>query len=159
MMRPERLKSHSIETGPLHRVESTHLFSIFRIMIKRPLNPQFSSAVLEGRKFTTIRKNPWPVGVPIMLYNWSGAAYRSKQVDVAPITVMGFWTIKIAHLASDGAMRYAYGMENEKPLYQTEGFGSGDEMDEWFRRLVKPGEIFTATLMRFRLLNIQADRS
>lgn len=31
-MRPEPLKSHSIETGELLRVESTHLFCLFRIM-------------------------------------------------------------------------------------------------------------------------------
>ena len=127
-------------------------------MIKRPLNPRFSTAVLEGRKFTTIRKTPWPVGVPIMLYNWSGAAYRSPQVDVAPVIVMGFWTIKIAHLSDNGDMRYAYGMETSTPLYQSEGFNAASEMDEWFRRLVNPGQILTATLMRFRLLDLMAAR-
>jgi hypothetical protein len=121
-------------------------------MIKRPLNPQFSSAVLEGRKFTTIREKPWPVGTPIMLYNWSGAAYRSKQVDVAPVKVLGYWQITIAHTIT-GAMRYAYGMENEKPLWETEGFTSREAMDEWFRPLVKPGQSVRKYLMRFRLLN------
>jgi hypothetical protein len=121
-------------------------------MMKRPLNPRFSSAVLEGRKFTTIREKPWPVGVPIMLYNWSGAAYRSPQVDVAPVVVMGFWTIQIAQM-EDGIMRYAYGMQNNNPLWQTEGFDSAAELDAWFRTLVKPGATVTKHLMRFRLAN------
>lgn len=126
-------------------------------MLKRPINPRFNQAVLDGRKFTTIREKPWPVGTPIMLYNWSGEAYRSKQIDVAPIVVIGFWTIKIAHLASDGAMRYAYGMESATPIYQSEGFDSGAEMDEWFRRIVKPGHINTCALMRFRVANASGD--
>jgi hypothetical protein len=127
-------------------------------MIKRPLNPQFSSAVLEGRKFTTIREKPWPVGVPIMLYNWSGAAYRSKQVDVAAVKVLGFWTIQIAHTDS-GKMRYGVGMENEKALWETEGFDSREAMDDWFRKVVKPGQIVTKHLMRFRLLNAEASHT
>jgi hypothetical protein len=121
-------------------------------MIKRPLHPRFSEAVREGRKFTTIRDKPWPVGKPIMLYNWSGKPYRSPQNNVAPIIVLGFWTIQIAQL-EDGTMRYAYGMENAKPLHETEGFESREELDEWFRPLVKPGKSVTKTLMRFRVLN------
>ena len=123
-------------------------------MIKRPLNARFSEAVREGRKITTIREKPWPVGKPIMLYNWSCKPYRSKQVDVAAVIVSGFWTITIAHL-TDGAMRYAYGMENDRPLHETEGFESKAEMDEWFRQLVKPGQAITKTLMRFRLEKTQ----
>lgn len=119
-------------------------------MLKRPLDARFSGPVREGRKITTIRDRPWPVGVPIMLYHWSGAAYRSKHVDVAVVTVLGFWTIIIARHA-DGTMRYAYGMENERPLYETEGFQSRAAMDEWFQKLVKPGQSITKTLMRFRL--------
>lgn len=128
-------------------------------MKKRPLNPRFSQAVLDGWKFTTIRDTQWPAGVPIMLYNWSGAAYRSKQIDVAAIIVQGFWPIDIAHSA-DGTMRYACGMENAKPLHETEGFTSRDEMDEWFRKIVKPGQAVRKTLMRFRLLcNVKVSES
>ena len=123
-------------------------------MIKRPLNPQFSSAVLEGRKFTTIREKPWAVGVPIMLYNWSGAAYRSKQVDVAAVKVLGYWPITIAKTDA-GAMRYAYGLETKIPLWEHEGFPSPEALDEWFGAMVKPGQAITKTLMRFRLLNVQ----
>jgi hypothetical protein len=34
-------------------------------MIKRPLAEQFHQKVLDGIKISTIRPNPWPVGVPI----------------------------------------------------------------------------------------------
>lgn len=123
-------------------------------MIKRPLNARFTSAVLSGQKFTTIRDKAWPVNTPIMLYNWSGAAYRSPQVDIAPIKVLGYWTIRITHL-EDGAMHYAYGMINAKPLHETEGFGSNQELNDWFRPLIKPGQTITKCLMRFRLLNAE----
>lgn len=121
-------------------------------MIKRPLDPKFSEAVKEGRKFTTIREKPWPVGTPIMLYNWSGKPYRSKHVDVAPVKVEGFWTIRITRNADD-FMSYEYGMENAKPIHETEGFESAAEMDDWFRPLLKPGQTVEKALMRFSLLN------
>lgn len=118
-------------------------------MIKRPLNQRFSDAVLAARKFTTIRDHPWPVGVPIMLYNWSGAAYRSPQINVAPVIVSGYWPIRISRL-KNGEMRYSYGMKNKR-LHQTEGFNSRAELDDWFRPLVKPGKSVTKYLNRFRL--------
>ncbi len=121
-------------------------------MIKRPLNIRFSTPVREGQKFTTIRDNPWPVGKPIMLYNWSGAAYRSPQMDVAPVTVLGCWPIVIERKA-DGTMRYECGIENEKPLWECEGFLSQEDMDEWFSAKMKRGEWLNKYLMRFRLLN------
>lgn len=126
-------------------------------MLKRPLNKRFNQAVLDGRKFTTIREKPWPVGVHIMLYNWSGSPYRSKQVDVAPVKVLGYWPITIAK-AENGAMSYDYGLETEIPLWQHEGFMSPEELDEWFGEMVKPGQTITLTLMRFRLLNVPDHR-
>lgn len=120
-------------------------------MIKRPLHPQFTEAVLAGRKFTTIRDKVWPIGVPIMLYNWSGVAYRSPQIKVAPIQVSGYWPIEIHH-HGDGTMRYIHGMEHPKPLHETEGFASAAAMDAWFRPLVKPGHFISKKLMRFRLV-------
>jgi hypothetical protein len=119
-------------------------------MIKRPLDPRFSEAVKAGRKFTTIRDKPWPTGKPIMLYNWSGKPYRSPQVDVAPIVVLGFWTIYITHHL-DGTMHYEYGMENDKPLWETEGFESQKELDDWFRPLIMRGFKTPKCLMRFQL--------
>lgn len=117
-------------------------------MLKRPLDPRFREPVLAGRKTTTIRDKAWPVGVPIMLYNWSGAAYRSKQMDVAPVVVTGFWTIRITH-RPDGAMAYQCGKESGPALHETEGFASQSEMDDWFRPLVKRGRTIEKTLMRF----------
>jgi hypothetical protein len=119
-------------------------------MTKRPLASRFNQAVLDELKFTTIRDKHWPVGKPIMLYNWSGKAYRSRQADIAAVVVMGFWTIRITRLA-DGRMEYEHGMVNAKPLWQTEGFASQAEMDDWFRPLTKPGQTLTKALMRFRL--------
>lgn len=120
-------------------------------MIKRPLHPRFTPAVLAGRKFTTIRDKPWPVGKPIMLYNWSGAAYRSKQTDVAAITVQGWWPITISQ-RPDGTMSYEYGMKNAKELHETEGFATRAELDGWFRPLVKPDHTVKKYLHRFRLV-------
>jgi hypothetical protein len=119
-------------------------------MIKRPLNTRFSTAVLEGRKTTTIREKPWPVGVPIMLYNWSGAAYKSKQIDVAAVMVEGVHPIEISHDEKMG-MRYSIYAVEKIALWSTEGFASRAEMDAWFRSVVKPGQTVVKTLMRFRL--------
>ena len=133
---------------------SGNLFDLF-FMIKRPINHRFHGAVLADRKTTTIRDKPWPVGVPIMLYAWSGAAYRSKQLDITPVVVKGFWTIRITHRA-DGGMIYAYGRVNETPLHETEGFATSAEMDEWFRPLVKRGETIEKALMLFSRSNKKA---
>lgn len=119
-------------------------------MIKRPLDPRFSQAVLTGQKFTTIRESLWPIGVPIMLYNWSGKPYRSKQTNVAAIIVQGYWPITITR-HKDDTMSYTYGMDNPKQLHETEGFTSREELDNWFRPMVEPDQTITKTLMRFRL--------
>lgn len=121
-------------------------------MIKRPLNPRFSEAVKSGAKTTTIRKKWWPCGVPIMLYNWSGAAYKSPQNDVAVVVVREFWVIRITHNV-DGSMTYEHGRESAEPLYASEGFGSQQDMNAWFRPLIKPGKTAEMHLMSFRLSN------
>lgn len=126
-------------------------------MIKRPLDPRFSEAVKSERKFTTIRDKPWPTKQPIMLYNWKGKPYRSPQLDVAPIIVLGYWTIQITR-RPDGTMLYRYGMENAKPLWETEGFESQEHLDDWFRPLVKPGCFITKYMMRFKLAGDQTDK-
>lgn len=119
-------------------------------MIKRPLNARFSDKVKAEIKITTIRDKPWPVGVPIMLYNWSGAAYRSKQINVCAVVVSGFWPIVIVHQL-DGKMLYGCGMESDIPLWQREGFESESDMDEWFKTKIKPGQTVFKHLMRFKL--------
>lgn len=119
-------------------------------MIKRPVNEGFDLAIFEGRKITTIRDKAWPVGVPIMLYNWSGAPYRSPQIDVAPVVVVETRPITITH-HTDGGMTFSYGSSLERPLHETEGFESRFTLADWFRPLVRPGRSVTKHLMRFRL--------
>jgi len=132
-------------------------------MIKRPLNMRFKDAVLEGRKVTTIRENAWPVGVPIMLYHWTGKPYRSNHADVAVIEVVHVTPILITHLTG-GEMTYAGGPpESRNPIYliqpyahtlwSAEGFASQEEMDAWFRKVVKHGHQVEQNLMRFRMVN------
>lgn len=124
-------------------------------MIKRPLNPRFTQAVLDGIKTTTIRDKFWPSDVPIMLYNWSGAAYRSKHIDVAAVVVQGVSAIHITH-GSSGLMAYSYMRSalNGRQLHETEGFDSQADMDEWFRRKIKLGQTVTKVLMRFHLHSV-----
>lgn len=47
---------------------------------------------------------------------------------------------------------------NGIPLHESEGFESREEMDDWFRRLVKPGQTVTKALMRFRLAHVELTR-
>lgn len=123
-------------------------------MLKRPLNPRFNEAVLTGRKTTTIRDKAWPVGVPIMLYNWSGAAYRSKQNNVAAITVALVQPIRITR-NHDKSMSYQVaagdGHTTAGGLWQSEGFDCQDDMDAWFRLLLDPGKSLHQYLMHFTL--------
>lgn len=117
-------------------------------MIRRPITQIFNAPLLAGVKTTTIRPKPWPVGVPIMLYNWSGAAYRSKQADVAVVSVREVRPISITRL-SDVEMVYAYGEPEARRLHETEGFGSREELDSWFRPLVGSGETVVKWMMFF----------
>lgn len=118
-------------------------------MIKRPLHRRFGTAVPEEVKTTTIRDKPWPVGVPIMLYHWSGAPYRSKHVDVAVIVVEEVMPIGIERL--DDKVWFFPGRAIGAPLWQVEGFESEAEMQDWFLAKMKPGEHAMKHLMRFRL--------
>lgn len=120
-------------------------------MTKRPLHPRFREQVLAGKKTTTIRDNAWPVGVPIMLYQWSGAAYRSKQIDVAPVIVEQAHEIRITH-REDGGMVFAFAERGEQRIHETEGFASRAELDAWFRPLVRRGETETKVMMHFRII-------
>jgi hypothetical protein len=126
-------------------------------MIKRPLDPRFRDKVLAGVKTTTIREKPWPVGVPIMLYSWIGLPYRSKQDDLVPVVAWHTGPIKITH-RTDGGMLYAYECHDAaERIHESEGFASREEMDAWFRPLVKPGQTVTKRLMRFRLCGTPAE--
>ena len=126
-------------------------------MIKRPLNERFSAAVLEGRKFTTIRETPWPIGVPIMLYHWSGVPYRSKQLDVATIEVEEVMKITVTH-HRDGWIDFSRDNIYGIPIYQTEGFDDAGQMLEWFGGSVPKGKTVELSLMRFGLANAEPIR-
>lgn len=121
-------------------------------MIKRPINARFSDAIREGRKFTTIRSKPWPCWKPIMLYNWTGAAYRSKQVDVAAIEVEEVLEMLVTH-DEHGGLVFGRNQIDGIPIHKTEGFDNARQMQEWFAKVVPVGETVELALMRFRLLN------
>ena len=124
-------------------------------MIKRPLNARFTDKAREDIKITTIREKPWPVGKPIMLYNWTGLAYRSPQIDVCAVEVLFTTPITITHLPS-GQIVFDYstcGDDRLLCLWESEGFADGYELEAWFRPLVKQGETVTKHLMRFTKLD------
>lgn len=120
-------------------------------MIKRPLNSKFNSKVKDGTKFTTIRCKPWPCWKPIMLYNWSGAAYRSKQRNVVAIQV--FDTHPITITRTDDCVRFSIIKVDDRELWESEGFDSKEQLHEWFVKSLKPNTVFNYHLMRFRKLS------
>jgi len=120
-------------------------------MIKRPLNSRFSGKVKAGIKITTIRCKPWPVGIPIMLYNWTAAAYRSKQRDVTPIIVYDTHPITITR--TDDYVRFSIVKVDDRELWESEGFDSKEELHEWFFKALKPEQTVIYHLMRFRKLS------
>jgi hypothetical protein len=123
-------------------------------MTKRPLSTRFRQKALDLIKITTIRNNPWPVGKPIMLYSWSGKAYASPHADLCPVTVIKTCPILITRDAF-GAMEYRHILDLPRSLWSCEGFDSQQEMDEWFRPMLKkPGAILAKHLMLFSLLEI-----
>jgi hypothetical protein len=118
-------------------------------VIKRPLNVRFRDNVMAEVKTTTIRNNPWPVGKPIMLYSWSGKAYRSKQDDLTPVMVKSATPIRITR-AGDKII-YQTLMRLPRPLWACEGFHSQSDMDDWFRATLKTGQSHSKHIMLFRL--------
>jgi hypothetical protein len=124
-------------------------------MIKRPLAEQFHQTVLDGIKVSTIRPSPWPVNVPIQLFRWEGLPYRSKHVNGPAVIARSANRILIA---SDAAGVISYHLTDYdlcaaiKDLYVIEGFDSQEKMDDWFRRLVKPGQTIQSYQMLFSLI-------
>lgn len=116
-------------------------------MIRRPLNSRFNGAVERDEKITTIRDKAWPVGVPIMLYNWTGLPYRSKQKAICDVTVSKTSLIVISRSAD--AIHFAYDMELPRPLWSCEGFDSEQDMHDWFAAKLKLGQSVTKVLHLF----------
>ncbi len=120
-------------------------------MTKRPLDTGFRSAVVALIKIATMRKNPWPIGVPIMLYSWAGKPYRSKHDDLIPVIAESATKVKIQRVGDS----IAYQVPEQllpRPLWQCEGFDSQELMDAWFLKLVAPGKSIERYLMIFRPL-------
>lgn len=122
-------------------------------MIKRPIDQRFSDAVLNGRKITTIRSNPWPIGVPIMLYSWSGKPYQSKHKNVCAVIAERTMPIQLSRSLNGNVFETPAApiLCEGKPLHECEGFDSVDDFYDWFRPLIKPGQTITKTLIRFRI--------
>jgi hypothetical protein len=89
-----------------------------------------------------------------MLYNWSGAAYRSKQVDVAAIEVEEVLEIVVTH-DRDGGIVFSRDKIDGVPIHKTEGFADAGQMQEWFAKAVPKGSTADLSLMRFRLANAE----
>lgn len=87
-----------------------------------------------------------------MLYNWSGAAYRSAQIDVAEIEVEEVLELEVTH-DPDGGVVFSRAHIDGKPIHQSEGFADAGQMQAWFSKVVKVGESASLHLMRFRLAN------
>ena len=119
-------------------------------MIKRPLDPRFASKVRDGIKTTTIRDKPWPIGKPIMLYHWSGAAYRSKHIDVIAIEVVETHPIRISR--TENGISFSPGVIRGRLLWSCEGFESPAELQAWFAKIIKVGETVEKSLMVFKTL-------
>lgn len=122
-------------------------------MKKRPIDSRFNDKALAGIKFTTIRDKPWKVGDEIMLYNWMGAPYRSKQKNLMSVKVISASPILIYRPEEDDKpLKYQYNGPLGCELWQSEGFESREEMDQWFRPLIKPGKAIEHSLMQFTKL-------
>lgn len=122
-------------------------------MIRRPLHERFSGVVRSGVKTTTMREKAWPVGALILLYNWSEKPYRSKQVEVAVVVVEQAVEVCITRTVEDKMHFERMEVLGDSPsLWQTEGFESREEMQDWFLPLVKPGRTIKRKLMRFKMV-------
>lgn len=119
-------------------------------MHRRSFNPRFRQPILDGIKTTTIRDKPWPIDTPIMAFEWTGKPYRSKQKDIAPVTVNSAISITITR-NEDGSMDFPIIMGLGRHLWECEGFNTQADMDTWFQSKMKPGQSITKVLHRFRL--------
>jgi hypothetical protein len=103
-------------------------------MIKRPIDKSFREKVLAGKKRTTIRRKPWPLGVPIMLYSWTGEPYRSKHDNLVSVMCSSWEEITLKR-DTDGSLRFHL-LKNsslEGRLFEAEGFDDHEALCEWFR--------------------------
>ena len=119
-------------------------------MIRRPLNSRFADKVRAGIKTTTMRDTAWPLGVPIMLYEWTGRPYASKQREI--VAVVADWRTPVSiSCVHGGDLLFSHEVLSHlldgRPLWACEGFESQDEMEAWFRPMTKPGQTLKKYLM------------
>jgi hypothetical protein len=121
-------------------------------MIQRPIRPQFNDAIDRDGKITTIREKPWPIGIPIQLYNWTGRPYNSPQRKTAIVEVIETRPIIIENVGNGNPLRFDYGpCVLGRLLWQTEGFKSAYALDDWFRKFVpRPDDRIERSLMWFK---------
>ena len=119
-------------------------------MIKRPLNTRFNDKVFDEVKTTTIRDKPWPIGRRIILFNWMGLPFRSKQKNVAIVEVVKVNPLEISRVGDEITYLIA-GFWTLFPIWQSEGFDSQEDMDSYFRPMLKNGQTIKKSIMLFRL--------
>jgi hypothetical protein len=120
-------------------------------MIRRSFNPRFRNPIWQGIKTTTIRDTAWPIGKPIMAFEWTGKPYRSKQSDIASIIVTAATPIDISLGEFSDCVTFSEIMGLGRPLWQCEGFNGPLDMNDWFLPKMKSGQTVTKILHRFEL--------
>lgn len=115
---------------------------------------RFRQPILEEVKFTTIREKPWPIGVPIMAYEWLGTPYRSKQAEICPVIAEKTTLIEIWTCVKGEAITFtpAKKIHGDVPLWKCEGFHDEREMKDHFLSKLGPDQKVTMHLIRFRRL-------
>jgi hypothetical protein len=121
-------------------------------MIKRRINKQFAAALKRGGKTTTIRNEPWPVGVPIMLYAWSSKGDRSRR-DLVKVMVTEVCSIAICRGLNDEITLFVPNDPPDPPLFKGEGYQSHITLCDWFKKRIGRGSSSQMYLIRFRLLD------
>lgn len=95
---------------------------------------RFASLVASGSKRHTIRlprKRPIRVGHTLSLRQWSGKAYRSKQIELLETKC-----IAIDQVVMTNSGLYIGGIEQDQEAWdamaKTDGFESIEDMVQWF---------------------------
>jgi len=116
-------------------------------MIVLMFKPRFADLVASGAKRQTLRP-PRKRGVPgigevVSLRRWSGAAYRSPQVELARGRIAG-----TDHVELDDLIVVVNGTEVDRHAFaRADGFASWPDLVAWFRET--HGLPFAGTLYRW----------
>jgi hypothetical protein len=95
---------------------------------------RFAEAVRDGSKTQTIRKSArCSPGDLLSLRRWSGLPYRSKQEVIVEARCISTATVEIWDIYGRGLTTVGGSGVYAEDLAQADGFGSFDEMLDWFR--------------------------